>query len=84
MPRFLLNLLQYDPVVLELLGERSDLAECLLPVFADIAAGRRDLVKLYISERIYSLDACGLRLWIAISPNRREAEITGYQWIRSS
>ncbi len=70
--------LYFDPVVLSLLGNDALVARCLAPVFDELRQNRCDIIPTYVSTSIFALDACGLRLWVVYSPDRTEAEITGY------
>ena len=73
--------LYFDPVVLSYLGSNDFAARCLAPVFADLRRGRCEVIPTYVSTNIFAVNACGLRLWVVYSPDRTEADITGYTLI---
>ena len=73
--------LYFDPVVLAYLGNNASAARCLAPVFEDLRRGRCHVIPTYVSNSIFAVEACGLRLWVVYSPDRAVADVTGYMLI---
>lgn len=75
--------ISYDPIVLALLGSDERISACLVPVFQSIKNGSRQLLRIQVRQEIYWADACGVRLLVVVSPDRRHVRISGYQIVEA-
>jgi hypothetical protein len=81
MPAF--QTISYDPIVLALVGSDERIAACLRPVFQGIKAGTWPLRRVQVRQQIYWTDACGVRLFVVVSPDLRHARLSGYQIVET-